>query len=105
MSLFDYVAELTRASNNLVGRIQTWLITFIPPLLCALFYPDGFFKVLGFAAIPLVVMIILLPITMALKQRAQNLGGYQVSGGTPALIVTGLIGAIIVIAQLTVALG
>ncbi|MDP5147601.1 amino acid permease [Shewanella sp. ULN5] len=105
MSLFDYVAELTRASNNLVGRIQTWLITFIPPLLCALFYPDGFFKVLGFAAIPLVVMIILLPIAMALKQRAQNLGGYQVAGGTPALIVTGLMGAIIVIAQLTVALG
>jgi len=105
MSLFDYVAELTRARSNLAGRIQTWLITFIPPLLCALFYPDGFFKVLGFAAIPLVVMIILLPITMALKQRAQNLGGYQVSGGTPALIVTGLIGAIIVIAQLTVALG
>ena len=105
MSLFDYVAELTRASNNLVGRIQTWLITFIPPLLCALFYPDGFFKVLGFAAIPLVVMIILLPIAMALKQRAQNLGGYQVAGGTPALIVTGLMGVIIVIAQLTVALG
>jgi tyrosine-specific transport protein len=105
MSLFDYVAELTRASNNLAGRIQTWLITFIPPLLCALFYPDGFFKVLGFAAIPLVVMIILLPIAMALKQRAKNLGGYQVSGGTPALIVTGLMGAIIVIAQLTVALG
>ena len=105
MSLFDYVAELTRASNNLVGRIQTWLITFIPPLLCALFYPDGFFKVLGFAAIPLVVMIILLPIAMALKQRAQNLGGYQVAGGIPALIVTGLMGVIIVIAQLTVALG
>lgn len=105
MSLFDYVAELTRARDNAIGRAQTWCITFIPPLLCALFYPDGFFQVLGFAAIPLVVMIIFLPIAMALKQRPQNLGGYQVSGGMPALVATGIIGVLIVIAQLVVALG
>ncbi|KVX00268.1 aromatic amino acid transport family protein [Shewanella frigidimarina] len=104
MSLFDYVAELTRAKNDVAGRAKTWLITFIPPLLCALYYPDGFFKVLGFAAIPLVVMIIYLPIAMALKQRAQQMGGYQVSGGTLGLIVAGLLGTLIVVAQLMVAL-
>ncbi|AZG72072.1 aromatic amino acid transport family protein [Shewanella livingstonensis] len=104
MSLFDYVAELTRAKDDAVGRAKTWLITFIPPLLCALYYPDGFFKVLGFAAIPLVVMIIYLPIAMALTQRSQQLGGYQVSGGTFGLIVAGLLGTLIVVAQLMVAL-
>ena len=104
MSLFDYVAELTRAKENLAGRAQTWLITFIPPLLCALFYPDGFFKVLGFAALPLVVMIIFLPIAMALKQRSQNLGGYEVSGGNIALTLVGIMGLLIVAAQLMVAL-
>ncbi|MCT8985345.1 aromatic amino acid transport family protein [Shewanella phaeophyticola] len=105
MSLFDYVAELTRAKDNVAGRAKTWLITFVPPLLCALYYPDGFFQVLGFAAIPLVVMIIFLPIAMALKQRAQFLGGYQVSGGKFALAIAGLSGALIVFAQLMVALG
>ena len=104
MSLFDYVAELTRARDDFSGRAKTWLITFIPPLLCALYYPDGFFKVLGFAAIPLVIMIIFLPIAMALKQRKQNLGGYQVSGGTAALGVAGVLGAVIITAQLLVAL-
>ncbi|MFK3975795.1 aromatic amino acid transport family protein [Shewanella vesiculosa] len=104
MSLFDYIAELTRANDDAAGRAKTWLMTFIPPLLCALYYPDGFFKVLGFAAIPLVVMIIFLPIAMALKQRSQQLGGYQVSGGTLGLIVAGLLGILIVIAQLIVAL-
>ncbi|MPY22887.1 amino acid permease [Shewanella psychropiezotolerans] len=104
MSLFDYVAELTRAKDDFWGRAKTWLITFIPPLLCALYYPDGFFKVLGFAAIPLVIMIIFLPIAMALKQRKQNLGGYQVSGGTAALGVAGVLGAVIITAQLLVAL-
>lgn len=105
MSLFDYVAELTRAKDSVAGRAKTWLITFVPPLLCALYYPDGFFQVLGFAAIPLVVMIIFLPIAMALKQRAQLLGGYQVSGGKFALAIAGLSGALIVFAQLMVALG
>ncbi len=104
MSLFDYVAELTRAKDNALGRAQTWLLTFIPPLLCALYYPDGFFQVLGFAAIPLVVMIIFLPIAMALGQRKQNLGGYQVSGGSAALSVAGVLGVGIIAAQLWVAL-
>lgn len=105
MSLFDYVAELTRASDNTAGRTKTWLITFVPPLLCALYYPDGFIKVLGFAAIPLVVMIIFLPIAMALKQRPLKLGGYEVAGGNIALTLAGLMGVLIVIAQLIVALG
>ncbi|WP_076416548.1 aromatic amino acid transport family protein [Shewanella sp. UCD-KL12] len=104
MSLFDYIAELTRAKNDVAGRAKTWLITFIPPLLCALFYPDGFFQVLGFAAIPLVVMIIFLPIAMALKQRKESLGGYQVSGGTPALAVAAVLGCVIIASQLWVAL-
>jgi len=104
MSLFDYVAELTKAKNDLAGRTRTWLITFIPPLLCALYYPDGFIKVLGFAAIPLVVMIIFLPIAMALKQRPQDLGGYQVSGGTVALAVSGVVGVVVIGAQFMVAL-
>ncbi|MGE6648426.1 aromatic amino acid transport family protein [Shewanella colwelliana] len=104
MSLFDYIAELTRARDDIAGRIKTWLITFIPPLLCALYYPDGFIQVLGFAAIPLVVMIIFLPIAMALRQRKQNLGGYQVMGGTPALLASAAVGAVIIAAQLWVAL-
>ncbi|QYJ81840.1 MULTISPECIES: aromatic amino acid transport family protein [Shewanella] len=104
MSLFDYIAELTRARDNLLGRLQTWLITFVPPLLCALYYPDGFIKVLGFAALPLVVMIIFLPIAMALGQRKQNLGGYQVSGGQFALAASALVGLVIIAAQLWVAL-
>ncbi|EDQ02074.1 tyrosine-specific transport protein, putative [Shewanella benthica KT99] len=104
MSLFDYVAELTRARDDIAGRAKTWLITFIPPLLCALYYPEGFIQVLGFAAIPLVIMIIFLPIAMALKQRKQNLGGYQVAGGSAALGVAGVLGAVIITAQLLVAL-
>ncbi len=103
MSLFDYIAELTRAKEDWKGRARTWLVTFVPPLLCALFYPDGFFKILGFAAIPLVIMIIFLPIAMALVQRPQKLGGYQVCGGKAALTLSGILGVVIIFAQIWVA--
>ncbi|QYJ80530.1 aromatic amino acid transport family protein [Shewanella acanthi] len=104
LSLYDFVAELTRAKNNLAGRVQTWLITFVPPLLCALYIPEGFVAVLGFAAVPLVVMIIFLPIAMALRQRQATSQGYQVAGGGLALSIAGLLGAVIIAAQLFVAL-
>lgn len=104
LSLYDFVAELTRANKTFLGRTQTWLLTFVPPLLCALYVPEGFVAVLGFAAVPLVVMIIFLPIVMALRQRQAVPQGYQVSGGTFALGLAGLLGAIIIGAQLFVAL-
>ena len=102
MSLFDFLAEVTRAKKGLAGRAQTWLLTFIPPLLCALYYPDGFVKVLGYAGVPLAIMIIFLPIAMALKQRQQTQQGYQVVGGKFALAGIGLMGAVIVAAQIFV---
>lgn len=104
LSLYDFVAELTRAKKTFLGRAQTWLLTFVPPLLCALYVPEGFVAVLGFAAVPLVVMIIFLPIVMALRQRQAEPQGYQVSGGTFTLGIAGLLGAVIIGAQLFVAL-
>ena len=102
MSLFDFLAEVTRAKKGFAGRAQTWLLTFIPPLLCAMYYPDGFVKVLGYAAVPLAIMIIFLPIAMALKQRKQTQEGYQVAGGHMALAGLGLAGIVIVAAQIIV---
>ncbi|BDM63258.1 amino acid permease [Shewanella sp. NFH-SH190041] len=100
LSLYDFVAELTRANSSCTSRLQTWLITFIPPLLCALYIPEGFVAVLGFAAIPLVVMIIFLPIAMARRQRRMGTHGYQVQGGNAFLALSALCGVVIVIAQL-----
>lgn len=100
LSLYDFIAELIRASNTWQGRLQTWLLTFVPPLLCALYVPEGFVAVLGFAALPLVVMMLFLPVAMAIKQRQLIPDGYQVSGGKVALGMTIACGIIITIAQL-----
>ncbi|WP_028779397.1 aromatic amino acid transport family protein [Shewanella sp. 38A_GOM-205m] len=105
LSLFDFSAELIRAKSNFVGRLQTWLLTFIPPLACALYLPEGFSALLGFAAVPLVVIIIFLPIAIALKQRRESPEGYKVAGGKPAMALMTLLGIGIIAAQLYATLG
>ncbi|MCH1918060.1 amino acid permease [Shewanella sp. A3A] len=100
MSLYDFLAELIRARPSFTGRAQTWLLTFIPPLACALFYPKGFIALLGFAAIPLVVISLILPVAIALKQRAQTSEGYQVIGGKPALVLVSVCAVLIIVSQI-----
>ncbi|USD38137.1 amino acid permease [Ferrimonas sp. SCSIO 43195] len=97
LSLFEYLAELRGRRN---GKVSTWLITFVPPLTLALAMPEGFIAVLGFAAIPLAVLIVFLPVAMAIKLRQPGQGGYQVRGGKPALALVTVLGAVIVAAQL-----
>lgn len=104
MSLFDFIAELTHMGNTPKGRVLTWLLTFIPPVICALYIPEGFVAVLGFAAIPLVLIVIFIPIATAIIQRKETKRGYTVCGGTPALGLLGLAGAIIIISQLAISL-
>ncbi|WP_028109166.1 amino acid permease [Ferrimonas futtsuensis] len=97
LSLFEYLAELRQGQG---GRVGTWLITFVPPLVLALALPEGFIAVLGFAAVPLAVLIVFLPVAAVLKLRRTLDAPYRVAGGTPALVLATLLGALIVLAQL-----
>ncbi|WP_232004572.1 tyrosine transporter TyrP [Providencia rustigianii] len=100
LGLFDFLADLFKRSDNASGRIQTGLITFLPPLVFALFYPKGFVMALGYAAIALSVLALLLPSAMALKSRHANPRKYQVLGGTPALFIVFLCGIAVITIQL-----
>lgn len=50
LGLFDFLADALKRKNNFFGRLQTGIITFIPPLSFVLFYPQGFVYVLSYAA-------------------------------------------------------
>ncbi|MEC4052472.1 aromatic amino acid transport family protein [Myroides odoratimimus] len=43
------------------------ICTFIPPLLFALFYPEGFILALGYAAIAGVILALVIPVVLYLK--------------------------------------
>ncbi|OAN18315.1 tyrosine transporter TyrP [Photobacterium jeanii] len=101
LGLFDFLSDSLNRGQQACGRLQTALITFVPPLCFALFYPQGFIMALGYAAIALVILALFLPVAMVNAQRKQNNEqGYQVRGGKPALIAVTLSGIAIISAQL-----
>lgn len=105
LGLFDFLADLFRRKNNAKGRVQTALITFVPPLIFALFYPKGFIFALGFAAIALAVLSLLLPPLLAFKTRRQHDSAYQVMGGSLALLLIFGLGLIIIAIQTAIVMG
>lgn len=99
LGLFDYLADLFKRTNNVQGRLQTGLLTFLPPLIFALFYPQGFVMALGFASVALAILALLLPTLLAWKTRHIHQRRYQVWGGKPLLIVVFLSGMAVIAIQ------
>jgi tyrosine-specific transport protein len=94
LGLFDFMADACKRPYTTTGRVQTALITFIPPLLFALFYPSGFILALGYAAIFVAIMQIIMPALMVMKKRKRKdlPSHYRAPGGYPALTLTLLLG-------------
>ncbi|MFC3033767.1 aromatic amino acid transport family protein [Pseudoalteromonas fenneropenaei] len=101
LGLFDFFTDALKQQNSPHGRVKTALVTFLPPLGFALFYPQGFIMALGYAAIALVVLAIFLPVAMVWQQRKANASSsYQVKGGNMGLALAALSGVAIIGAQL-----
>jgi len=47
------------------GRLQTAVLTFLPPLIFALYYPEGFILALGYSSCFVVISLLILPMAMA----------------------------------------
>ena len=105
LGLFDFLADFFKRQNTMTGRLQTGAITFVPPLLFALFYPKGFIFALGFAAIALAVLSLLLPALLVRQTRKQHTGGYQVYGGQFGLLLVFVLGLGIIAIQLAIVMG
>ncbi|MCR9298872.1 aromatic amino acid transporter [Vibrio fluvialis] len=107
LGLFEFMGDTIRKKDGNMNRIVASLVTFTPPLMFALFYPQGFIMALGYAAIALAVLAIFLPLVMVARVRRQSSNNdyYQVMGGTPALAITGVVGILIVGAQLLITVG
>ena len=106
LGLFDYLADLFQRQNNVSGRLQTGIITFLPPLAFALFYPRGFVIALGYAGVALAVLALIVPSLLVMQIRKQHpQGDYQVAGGTPMLWLVFVCGITIIIIQAAIVTG
>ncbi len=99
-------ADLFQRRSTVSGRLQTGLITFLPPLAFALFYPRGFVMALGYAGVALAVLALLIPAMLVWQCRKQSpQAGYRVAGGTPALALVFICGIVVIGVQFSIALG
>lgn len=107
LGLFEFLADSIKSKTNSDNRSFAAMITFVPPLGFALFYPQGFIMALGYAAIALAVLAIFLPVLMVHKVRksSNDQSSYRVVGGQAALTLTGIAGIIIVTAQVAISIG
>ncbi|PLR52353.1 tryptophan permease [Chimaeribacter arupi] len=86
LGLFDYLADVFRLSNDRGGRARSALLTFAPPALCALLFPDGFLYAIGFAGLAATVWAVIVPALLARASRRRHPhGGFRVPGG-PAVL-------------------
>lgn len=96
LALFDTLNDLLKRTGKKAGRIALGLLTFIPPLVFALFYPKGFVMALGYAGQMFTFYGLVLPVAMVwrLRKLHPNLP-YRVIGGKPALIIALILGLVI----------
>ncbi|MDM1372280.1 aromatic amino acid transporter [Myroides marinus] len=67
LGLYDYYKDLFKEKKANVIKPLAAVCTFFPPLMFALFYPEGFILALGYAAIAGVVLALVIPIILYLK--------------------------------------
>lgn len=106
LGLLDYLADICKRNASVTGRLQSGLMTFLPPLLFALFYPQGFVLALGYAGVALAVLALIIPSLLVWRSRQRHSAArYKVVGGKPALLLVFLCGIGVIIIQLCSALG
>jgi tyrosine-specific transport protein len=64
LGLFDFLADGLKRPNTKMGRLQTLLITMLPPLVVAILWPHFFLLGLSLAGLFLVILEVLLPVWM-----------------------------------------
>lgn len=94
LGLFDFLMEIRNTRDlSLKNRFVTAALTVAPPLFFALFYPKGFILALGYAAIALSLLAVVIPCSAALYLRhRKDTGPYTVWGGNALLWLAWLLG-------------
>jgi len=104
LGLFDYLADFFKLADYGIGRVKTTLLTFMPPTLGTLLFPNGFLYAIGFAGLASIIWAVIVPALMVrVSRRRFKLINYKVPGGKTiisCIIIFGLTNIVIYIATL-----
>ena len=98
LGIVECVGDLLKRVRLPASRPLLAILTFVPPLIFALFYPNGFIAALGYAGLLFAFYGLILPIGMAWRARRLHPDlPYRVAGGNIALIISLIMGIIIMV--------
>lgn len=97
LGLLECVDDLLKRAYNIsANRFTLGVLTFLPPLLFAFFYPKGFILALGYAGQMFAFYAVVLPAALAWKARQKHPNlPYRVWGGNWLLLVIAILGIVI----------
>ena len=85
-----YLADLFKIDNSHGGRFKTVLLTFLPPALLYLIFPNGFIYGIGGAGLCATIWAVIIPAVLAIKARKKFPNQmFTVWGGNliPAIVI------------------
>lgn len=100
LGLFDFLADFFKFKDNQAGRTKSALVTFVPPTLAALLFPNGFLYAIGFAGLAATIWAVIVPAMMARASRCRfPQASYRAPGGQGMILFIILFGAINAVAH------
>ena len=98
LGLFDFISDFFKFDDSHAGRTKAALVTFVPPTIGALAFPDGFLYAIGFAGLAATIWAVIVPAMMARASRKRfPQATYRAPGGSAMIlfiIAFGLINAV-----------
>ncbi|MEA5101173.1 aromatic amino acid transporter [Pantoea sp. S18] len=67
--LFDFIADRLGLGNSPGARLKTASLTFLPPLLASICWPNGFVAAIGFAGLFATLWAVIIPAMLACKSQ------------------------------------
>lgn len=90
LCLTDFVADALSLEKIGINRLIIQLVTYVPPLIIVLFYPNAFIGALEYGGIYSIILLIFIPAWMAVRGRRKfHQSEFRVPGGN--LFLYGLI--------------
>lgn len=106
LSLSDFLADGLKIKKSSLGKFFLILLTFLPPLFFALFYPQGFIVALKYAGFFVVILLALLPSLMTWYERYGKAtkrtfikSDFKVIGGKGLLVFTILFSVLLLLVE------